>query len=152
LTIISSVTRALVCASAGIEKRVARKPAAAIKIFNGASLVFFAFVVINVTEIAATRHPISPGPMRATTLKRRDEAHIPRQRAIRAFTAHPGAALTDAARMRVTRLNVLFTISIHNGIIFSKGPFHGSPRRKTCRSQERKRIELFASPGKSGWR
>jgi hypothetical protein len=41
-TIISSVTRALVCASAGIERRVARKkPAVAIESFNGASLVFF---------------------------------------------------------------------------------------------------------------
>jgi hypothetical protein len=48
LTIISSVTRALVCASAGIEKRVARKkPAAVIESFNVASLVVFVFVVIQ---------------------------------------------------------------------------------------------------------
>src|SRR3954467_5447658 len=40
-TIISSVTRALVCASAGIEMSVARKkPAVAIEILNGASLTF----------------------------------------------------------------------------------------------------------------
>jgi hypothetical protein len=47
LIIISSVTRGLVCASAGIEKRDARnKPAAVIENFNGASLVFFVFVVV----------------------------------------------------------------------------------------------------------
>jgi hypothetical protein len=45
LTIISSVTRALVCASAGIETRVARKKlAAAIEILNVASLVFSVFL------------------------------------------------------------------------------------------------------------
>jgi hypothetical protein len=44
LTIISSVTRALVCASAGIEARVARKKlAAAIEILDVASLVLFVF-------------------------------------------------------------------------------------------------------------
>src|SRR4051794_10547760 len=47
-TIISSVTRALVCASAGIENSVARKmPAAGIRYFNDASLVFFVFVVLQ---------------------------------------------------------------------------------------------------------
>src|SRR5215213_10203867 len=46
LTIISSVTRVLVCASAGIEMSVARnKPAAAIEIFNGASLMFLVLLV-----------------------------------------------------------------------------------------------------------
>jgi hypothetical protein len=40
-TIISSVTAAPVCASAGIEKSVARiKPAVAIEIFNVASLTY----------------------------------------------------------------------------------------------------------------
>jgi hypothetical protein len=47
LTIISSVTRALVCASAGTETSVARKKlAAVIESFNVASLVLFVFVVI----------------------------------------------------------------------------------------------------------
>src|SRR6266545_3540251 len=46
LTIISSVTRALVCASAGIEMRAARnKPAAAIEILNGASLMFLVLLL-----------------------------------------------------------------------------------------------------------
>jgi hypothetical protein len=41
LTIISTVTTALDCASAGIERSVARtKPAVAIEFFNGASLWF----------------------------------------------------------------------------------------------------------------
>ena len=48
LTIISSVTRALVCATAGIEMSVARKKlAVAIESFNVASLVLFVFVVIQ---------------------------------------------------------------------------------------------------------
>jgi hypothetical protein len=142
-TIISSVTRALVCASAGIENSIARKkPVAVIRNFNGASLVFFVFVVINVTEIAATSHPPSRGPQRTTASQRLDEAHIRRSKPIQALQLFPVSALTDAARMRVTRFNVLFTISVHNSLYSSKGPFHGSPRRKACRSQERKRIEL----------
>src|SRR5258705_8764959 len=45
-TIISSVTRALVCASAGIEMSVARKkPAVAIEILNGASLMFLVLLL-----------------------------------------------------------------------------------------------------------
>jgi hypothetical protein len=140
-TIISSVTRALVCASAGIENSVAsKKPAAVIRNFNGASLVFFVFVVINVTEIAATSHPPSRGPMRTTTAQRRDEAQA--IKASSALQLFPVSALTDAGRMRVTRFNALFTISVHNSLYSSKGLFHGSPRRKACRSQERKRIEL----------
>ena len=48
LTIISSVTRALVCATAGIEMSVARKKlAVAIESLNVASLVVFVFVVIQ---------------------------------------------------------------------------------------------------------
>jgi hypothetical protein len=46
LTIISSVIRALVCASAGIDMRVARKKlAAVIEILNVASLVFFVLLL-----------------------------------------------------------------------------------------------------------
>jgi hypothetical protein len=45
LTIISSVTKVLVCASAGIEKRVARtKPAVAIESLTIASLVLFVLI------------------------------------------------------------------------------------------------------------
>jgi hypothetical protein len=45
-TIISSVTKALVCASAGIEMRVARKkPAVAIEILNGASLMLLVLLL-----------------------------------------------------------------------------------------------------------
>src|SRR5262245_60399117 len=77
LTIISSVTRAFVCASAGIEASVARrKPAAAIERFNVASHVFFCFVV-------TWRDGISRRPV------------------------------------RITRLNPLFTISIHNRYILA---------------------------------
>jgi hypothetical protein len=141
-TIISSVTRALVCASAGIENSVAsKKPAAVIRNFNGASLVFFVFVAINVTEIAATSHPPSRGPTRTTTARRRDEAQAIKASS-GALQLFPVSALTDAGRMRVTRFNALFTISVHNSLDSSKGLFHGSPRRKACRSQERKRIEL----------
>ena len=76
LTIISSVTNALVCASAGIERRVARKkPAVAIESFNVASLVIFVFVVIqrngNHSEEASNSRLVRCG----NNVEAGDEAH-----------------------------------------------------------------------------
>ena len=108
LTIISSVTRALVCASAGIEMSVARKkPAIAIESFNVASLVLFVFVVIqrngNHSEEASNSRLGRCG----NSVEAGDEAYRSATTVIRVLPSFPD-------------INLLFTISIHDDIIYQQ--------------------------------
>src|SRR5690242_10730701 len=75
-TIISSVTRSLVCASAGMDKSVARKKLAAeIRTFNDASLVLFVFAATQSNGSCGGRISILLRPMVRAHHRRCDDSH-----------------------------------------------------------------------------
>src|SRR3954464_3727028 len=101
-TIISSVTRALVCASAGMDKSVARKkPAAGIRNFNDASLVLFVFVATQCNGSCSDEISILLGPMVRITV---DAMIHPAAKAIGALLLLPVSALGGASRRALSGL------------------------------------------------
>jgi hypothetical protein len=111
-----------------MDKSVARKkPAAEIRTFNDASLVLFVFAATQSNGSCSGQISILLRPMVHITVDAM--ILIPQPKPLeRSFL--PVSALAGASRARTIRLNVLFTINIHNIIIVQQRLFSWLAEKK----------------------